>query len=73
MASPQITEHRGYLIVPVLDDETGKVDYYDVHDKWEDFDGDWTCSDPEAEFLPTKTAARAWIADHIRWHRIRNY
>jgi len=62
MASPQITEHRGYLIVPVLDDETGKVDYYD-----------WTCSDPEAEFLPTKTAARAWIADHIRWHRIRNY
>lgn len=74
MTKHVITEHRGFLIVPVVDDDTGKLDYYDIHDWNEalrDFAGDWTVLDPEASFLPTKVAAKAWIADTIRWRRLR--
>lgn len=68
MSTP-ITEHRGFLIVAVVDDDTGRTDYYDVHDfTW----GDWTEEEPVASFIPTKKAAREFIAGELRWRKMRN-
>lgn len=49
--------YRGYHLCPVLNDETGKVDYWDVHDP-----EDPRCEgDPIGELLATLADAQQFV------------
>lgn len=62
MAPVQI--RRGWLAVPVLDEETGKLDYWDIHEDAPD----WSSSEPLAS-VPTLAVARQVLREHIRDER----
>jgi hypothetical protein len=62
MSTPTVTTYMRHHVWPVLDDTTGRVDYYDVHHP-DDAHGE---GDPVAELLPTRADAHAWIRDHVR-------
>lgn len=61
MTASTITPLRkGWIAVPVLDDETGTVDYYDVHADHPD----WTSDEPVAS-VRTLAEARQAARDEI--------
>lgn len=55
MTSPRT--YFGFTLWPVLDDDTGRVDYWDVHDRG-DTDGE---GDPIASLFSTCEQAKTWV------------
>lgn len=55
----------GYTLWPVLNDDTGEVDYWDVHD----FDDEHGEGDPIAEMFSTCELAKAWVRQRRRDER----
>lgn len=65
MTAPSPRTYYGHLLWPVLDDDTGQVIGWDVHEH-----GDTDpCSEVAAELLPTLAAARAFVRDEVRFRR----
>lgn len=62
MSTPTVTTYMRHHVWPVLDDDTGRVDYYDVHHP-DDPHGE---GDPVGELFPTIAAAREYIRDIVR-------
>ena len=60
MSTPSPYRYRQHLIWPVLDDDTGALDYYDIHHP-DDHNGN---GDPIAEGLATLAEAKKWIDDY---------
>ncbi len=62
MSTPTVTTYMRHHVWPVLNDDTGRVDYYDVHHP-DDSHGE---GDPVGELFATRADAHAWIRDRMR-------
>lgn len=62
MSTPTVTTYMGHHVWPVLNDDTGRVDYYDVHHPDDPHGEDY----PVADFFATRADARTWIRKHVQ-------
>lgn len=66
MNAPSPRTYFGYTLWSVLDDETGELDYWDIHDP-DDPRGE---GDPLAEGFTTLTEAQEWVRHDLCEKRV---